>query len=229
MRRVPLVVVFVAAMLVVTATVASADTPSTSASSSTISSVSTSTCSPLKPPGGTAGLYGLCVAFCTQVDCPVEACTAGNAGTARILAQYNALKRAGDPAMPCGMIVEPPPGSCWTAAELAVIGVSYSPNIVNEFWNVYGTFSSYALVENRVVTNEFPYGAYMVASVDISDFFIECRYFNANFAPGSPEPTLRFQAITMEQAIAAQAEIDAHIQSLRAAGVPVVCVGNQCP
>ena len=78
-------------MLVATATVGSADTPS----NYDIASSSPGSCSALKQPGGTPGLYGLCVTFSTTVACAVAECTAGTAST---LAKYNAKKKATDPA-----------------------------------------------------------------------------------------------------------------------------------
>jgi len=189
-------------------------------------------CADLKAPGVTAGLYGLCVAYCEAVDCPnvsegakklAAACKPADRG---ILANYNRLRKQTDPQMPCVKTECP----CWTQAELAAVGTSYNPHLVDWFANGTGDFFSDAVVENRVATNEFPYGAFQVAQADkFSDGTTTCSYFNADFAPGAPAPTIRVESITSAEVTICRTQIDAHVSELQAAGVPVNCAGNLCP
>jgi hypothetical protein len=100
--------------------------------------------------GGTKGLYGLCVAFCSargqSVDLNDIASLKAAAPDISILREYNILKRRGDPEMPCfqsdtppddgssggddpGGSEPPPPTSCpcWTGDELASIDGDLPP------------------------------------------------------------------------------------------------------
>ena len=201
MRRIRLMVALVAAMLVATATMASAAPSDEGVARASV-------CSALKQPGVTAGLYGLCTAFCTT-----------NPGTASVLANYNAKKKASDPAMPC---VPQSAHPCWSAAEIAAIGVTYSPHTVDLLEHAVDVFRSIGLAEIRVATDELPYGAFLVAQLDTDGETFECRYFDSNFAPGSPAPTIRALTITEEQWMAALTEIYAQVQRLRDAGVVVI-------
>ena len=65
--------------------------------------------------GGTAGLYGLCVAYCEAQDLDIvgDKETPNN----KILDNYRKKMQAGDPDMPCVKV----PCPCWTDAELANI------------------------------------------------------------------------------------------------------------
>jgi hypothetical protein len=116
---------------------------------------------------------------------------------------------------------------CWSTAEIGAIGLSYTPNQVDYLPNSFPTFSTFALVENRIATDEFPYGAFQVAQIDFSDVN-ECRYFNADFIPGAPEPLIRVLEVTESEAAACKADIDAQRDFLITSGVDVVCAGNLC-
>lgn len=177
-------------------------------------------CDGLKEDGVTPGLYGLCVAYCEAIDADPN----GDPPSRAILDAYNRKKTDSDPAMPC---VKPPGCPCWSETELGAIGLSYTPNLVNYFPNIFPTFSTFALVENRVVTDEFPFGAFQVAQIDFSDVNV-CRYFNADFAPNLPPPIIRVQEVTDSEAEACKAEIDTQLEFLVTNGVDVICAGNQC-
>lgn len=68
--------------------------------------------------GGTPGLYGLCVAYCEAQD--LDMVEDKGPPNTKILANYRKKMRAGDPDMPCLQV----PCPCWSAAQLANIGVS---------------------------------------------------------------------------------------------------------
>lgn len=86
-----------------------------------------SVCDPLTADGVSAGLYGLCVAFCeaqdfatadvllTQTDLEE---LQNELPSGRILDHYNDMKQASDPGMPCIVEAECP---CWTQQELESI------------------------------------------------------------------------------------------------------------
>jgi hypothetical protein len=192
-------------------------------------------CAPLKAPGVTSGLYGLCVAYCEALDCPNV--TAGATALRRgckppdkgVLANYNRLRKASDPQMPCIKSGCP----CWTQNELSPIGMSYTPHVVDLFRDEFGGTSDLALVENRVATDAFPYGAFQVAEVDqFADGTFVCRYFNADFAPdpNPPTPIIRVQeGISSADANVCRAQIEKQVTVLQSDGIPVTCTGNACP
>jgi hypothetical protein len=190
-----------------------------------------SVCEALSAPGVTPGLEGLCNAYCKKLDCP-EA-SAGFAALSEqckapkrsVLEDYNKLKKPSDPPMPCVQLSCP----CWTQAEVSAIGFLWVPHVVDLFPNVFEAYWQRSLVENRLATDEFPFGAFAVAEVfSFVDTGPECHYFLADFAPGQPEPTIRVQSITPEEADSCAAMIDAQVTSLTDAGVPVLCSGNDC-
>lgn len=188
-------------------------------------------CDPLKAPGMTVGLYGLCVAYCEAVDCPsvtegakklAAACKPADRG---ILANYNRLRKPTDPQMPCVKTKCP----CWTQPELSVIGTSYTPNTVDLFRDDIQGNSSLALVENRTATDSFPYGAFQLAEIDQpANSTPVCRYFNADFAPNAPAPIFRVQEISTAEAGICEAQINGQVEDLLNEGVPVVCTGSAC-
>lgn len=187
-------------------------------------------CEGLKAAGVTSGLYGLCVSYCEALDCPdpsvgpKKLSAQCRAQSPTILEAYKQRKTAADPAMPC---VKPPGCPCWSAAEIAPIGLTYTPNEVANFPNSFPSYSTFALVENRTATNEFPYGAYQLVQIDFSDVNV-CRYFNADFAPGAPAPVIRVQEVTNSEAAACKVEIDDQLKHLNTSGVNVICAGNLC-
>jgi len=63
--------------------------------------------------GGTAGLYGLCVAYCEAQD--LDLVGDKDAPNNKILANYRKKMQAGDPDMPCIQV----PCPCWSAEQLA--------------------------------------------------------------------------------------------------------------
>jgi hypothetical protein len=84
-------------------------------------------CNPLRE--ATAGLYGLCVAFCEAHDADLVDPSALRRPDLKILENYDRKRREGDPPMPC--LIQPPEddgptGSdpvsgtcpCWTAVQL---------------------------------------------------------------------------------------------------------------
>jgi hypothetical protein len=190
-------------------------------------------CAPLKAPGVTDGLYGLCVSYCVALDCPdvskgakklAAACEAPDRG---LLTNYNKLRRPSDPTMPCVKSGCP----CWTQSELSQIGRSYTPHLVDEFLNEFsGSYSSIALVENRVATDSFPYGAYQLAQTDKNaDGTALCYYFKAEFQPGASDPIIRVQEISTADANICQAQIEDQVTALERDGIDVKCSGNLCP
>ena len=190
-------------------------------------------CDPLKAPGTTSGLLGICVAYCQALQCPNASAGATamskqcKAADPTLLATYNKLKKAGDPAMPC---VQPPTTCpCWTQQEIANVGFAFTPHLVDLFPNVFDAYSSTALVENRVATDSFPYGGYQVVQVDQTAVSNTCYYFNFDFAPGAPEGIVRVQTISQAEASSCLASIDAQVSLLQTSGVQVTCTGNQCP
>lgn len=190
------------------------------------------TCDGLKAPGVTAGLHGLCVAYCEALNCPDATAGAAalssqcRAASPTVLANYDKSRKPSDPAMPC--VAPPPACPCWSAGELTAVGRSYSPHLVDWFRNVFSAYESSALVENREVTNQFPYGAFTVAQATDTDSADSCSYFYADFAPNAPAPTIRVQAVTQPQLDSCKAEIAVQVQALRADGVYVPCTGNNC-
>jgi len=61
-------------------------------------------CDSLK--GATPGLYGLCVAYCEGTDSPEDLTTEEKIASlprpsTKLLANYNRMRKAGDPQMPC--------------------------------------------------------------------------------------------------------------------------------
>lgn len=189
-------------------------------------------CDSLKAPGVTPGLHGLCVAYCEALNCPDA--TAGatalsskcRAASPTVLANYNKSRKPSDPAMPC---VKPPGCPCWSASELRAVGRSYSPQNLVWFRDLFpGAYESSALVENRIATDEFPYGGYALAQIDDTATTDECRYFYADFAPNAPAPTIRVQAVTQMEIDSCKAEIGGQVQALGADGIFVQCLGNNC-
>lgn len=187
-------------------------------------------CDGLQTDGVTSGLYGLCVAYCEALDSPDPGVGPGElsaqcrAPSPTVLEAHNKKKTDADLEMPC---VQQPACPCWSAAEIGAIGLTYTPNIVNYFPNSFPSFSTFSLVENRVATDEFPFGAFQLAQVDFSDVNV-CRYFNSDFAPGAPTPIIRVQEVTNSEAAACEVEIDAQLEFLITSGVDVVCAGNLC-
>jgi hypothetical protein len=192
----------------------------------------TGVCDGLKAPGTTRGLFGLCNAYCVALACPDATSGAAalsaqcKSASPQLLADYNRLKTATDPAMPC---VKPPPGCpCWSATELAGVGRSFSPHIVELFPNVAGDSETIALVENRYSLDQFVYGAYTLAQVNDTSTNDQCVFLYADFAPGAPPPTIRVQNITQSQASTCKAAIRGQVLALGREGVSVRCIGNNC-
>ena len=75
-------------------------------------------CSPLKAPGVTKGLFGLCVAYCEA-----------GASSEQVLINYNKKKKESDPEMPCLDEQEPTLDcACWNTLTADEIGVDFSPS-----------------------------------------------------------------------------------------------------
>lgn len=206
----------------------SSGSTSRSESSQQVAQANQGVCDGLKAPGVTAGLHGLCVAYCEALNCPDASAGATalsaqcRAASPTLVANYDKTRKTSDPAMPC---VKPPSCPCWTAGELTAVGRSYSPQNLVWFRNLFSANESSALVENRYPAD---FGAFVLAQIDDTATTDECRYFNADFAPGAPAPTIRVQAVTQKDIDACKAEIAGQVQALRADGVFVQCVGNNC-
>jgi hypothetical protein len=196
-------------------------------------------CDTLKGSGITPGLLGLCVAYCQALNCPDASAGAAamsaqcKTADSQLLANYNKLKMASDPGMPC---VQPPSTCpCWTGPEIAKVGFAFTPHLVDLFSNVFSSstisVSSLALVENRYpATDDFPYGAYQVAEVDQnSQAGDRCFYAHADFAPGAPQPTVRSLPISPGEVNACRVSVNAQVGLLRTSGVQMTCSGNACP
>jgi hypothetical protein len=67
--------------------------------------------------GATAGLYGLCLAYCESMDCELidDAVQCDGVADPVLLDNYNRRKQAGDLEMPCFV---PGPCPCWTENEV---------------------------------------------------------------------------------------------------------------
>ena len=119
--------------------------------------------------GGTAGLYGLCVAYCEAQDMDIvgDKETPNN----KILANYRKKMQAGDPDMPCVKV----PCPCWSDAELA--------NITNSG----GMLSCGNTDTTALIRDSSPI---QFASVDTSSLL--CRFTDTTI---SPVTSVRFRDI----------------------------------
>ena len=170
-------------------------------------------CDPLKADGVTAGLYGLCVAFCEAQDhaaishpiteAELEVLAAA-APSGRLLANYNKKKSETDPPMPCVVVEEPCP--CWEANKLS----NTRPPSMNEDFNfanacgneaIFG--DGFALIEN------FQSGSFN-DGFQVGTFGNDCFVFNSNENPDLPSPVLL--EVTEEEASACRGSIIAHAQ-----------------
>ncbi len=191
-------------------------------------------CDVLEAPGVTQGLLPLCEKYCKkEIRCPAS--SAGAKAMSRRckppkqkwLDQYNALRTPTDPPMPC---VKSPECPCWTQDEIASIGRNnWLPHLLESFVDMDEFSTQLALVENRLATDTFPFGAFELAEVVFfSASGHECHYFNSDFAPGAPEEIIRVQSISEEDAAICQASIEEQIGALAADGIEVSCSGNGC-
>lgn len=125
--------------------------------------------------GGTAGLYGLCVAYCEAQD--LDSFDKGPPNT-KILANYNKKKLATDPEMPCLQV----PCPCWSDAEFASISAdgmaAACPSATNKL----------QIIDNAPKTH--------FAEADITAGSERCRYIDLNTVP----PTIRSFSITAPEA-----------------------------
>jgi hypothetical protein len=140
-------------------------------------------CNVLQASGITAGLYGLCVAYCEAQDLDSFDKSPPNP---KILANYNKRKQASDPAMPCVKPVCP----CWTASEMASItdggagACLTGPN-------------KRQIIDNTALPH--------FAEADTTAGGEACRYIDRTISPA----TIRSFAITPAEAQACYAEVEA--------------------
>ena len=100
--------------------------------------------------GGTAGLYGLCVAFCEAQDCEatldeatgqIQLAPSCKTSSISLLQKYNDRKLSNDPNMPC-MTVAANDCQCWTGDELyglASFNTTYCKESLPSNWALIGT------------------------------------------------------------------------------------------
>ena len=134
--------------------------------------------------GGTAGLYGLCVAYCEAQDLDLvgDKETPNN----KILANYRKKMQPGDPDMPCLKV----PCPCWTDTELAAITNSSGAG------DVVSCVSTASSAQIRNITN------LQFAVIDTGRVPALCRYTDTKVTP----PTSR--RFTVDDAAAAQSCYD---------------------
>jgi hypothetical protein len=220
-----LVVAVLAVLLMVASASAQAQTPDSTPPTNE------GVCSGLRADGVTPALFGLCVSYCETLDCDVQQGQSPQCRVAgeAILKRYNVLRSATDPTMPC---IQQAACPCWSAQEVGAIGFSWYPNnIVDWFPNDFpGAYSTYSLVENRLVTDQQPYGAYQVAGVMYwVETGPECSYFHYDAQTYPDGYIVRSQPISVPEADACKAQLDQQLDSLQSSGVPVKCTGNLCP
>jgi hypothetical protein len=207
------------------------DEPARDVAQATSTSAQRGLCESLKASGVTPGLYGLCVAYCEALNCPdttagverpAAVCEAPDPG---ILRSYNKKKSQTDPTMPC---VQQNLCPCWNAEELAGVGFSFTPHSLELFWNRSVDIEALRLAENRVATDDSPYGGFTSVSVDDTNTADNCTYFYADLAPNAPSPIIRVQDITQAQADMCKAQIEQQLRTVEDAGTIVTCSGNVC-
>lgn len=133
--------------------------------------------------GGTPGLYGLCVAYCEAQDLDSFD---KNPPNARILANYNKKKLAGDPDMPCIQV----PCPCWSDAELASISADGMAAACPR------TDTKSQIIDNAARTK--------FAEADIKAGAERCRYIDLNTDPR----TIRSFTITPEEAQSCYVQVE---------------------
>lgn len=139
--------------------------------------------------GGTAGLYGLCVAYCEAQD--LDSFDKGPPNV-RILANYNKKKLAGDPDMPCIQV----PCPCWSAAEFGSITADGMAAACSRATN------KIQIIDNAPRTH--------FAEGDTSNGGERCRYINLNTLP----PTVRSFSITAPEAQSCYSQVTTACNSL---------------
>lgn len=197
-------------------------------SSSTLQEPNRNICNPLKAPGITSGLYGLCVAACEALDCTTDPInpTANHPQcekpSSKIIERYNKMKKSTDPEMPC---VVPPPTACpcWSQQELNQVGVTWlgDPSQYMPLWNqIYD--ASYGLWEYYT-------SGYHGAGVS---YLPEpgCHYFHYDaYDPVFSNPVVRVMQVSQQVAQACQAQVSSQIDYLRnVMGLTVTCLGDAC-
>ncbi|MDI1484133.1 hypothetical protein [Polyangium sp. y55x31] len=195
--------------------------PNVSRAESSSKNATFAVCDVLSTPDVTPGLHGLCVTYCEALDC--DAKTTGPCETMgpQLLTQYDALREATDPPMPC---IAEDACPCWLPGELAAIGTTWTPNLVNVFPQAFDGLSTIALAETRMTV---PSDAFQIALVDIPTGRAPvCSYFFSDAAEGITES--RDLTITDAQARTCHAEITERYFALLGLGVPVTCEGNLC-
>jgi hypothetical protein len=199
------------------------------------SPVNDNVCAPLKAPGVTRALYGLCVGYCGAMACgdgrghshrrrgDEHECRAPNP---RVLEIYNQTKAATDPDMPCVR----PTCPCWNPSEIASVGQSFP-----------GSSTSLALVSDATTTitdlqesasdaatASFAEAAVVTSIADVTT--TTCQYLNisVDLATGATSGTVNVQEITPTQGLTCQAQVASQVTRLRRRGISVPCSGNLC-
>ena len=169
-------------------------------------------CDPLKADGVTAGLYGLCVAFCEAQDhaaishpvteAELEALAAA-APSGRLLAKYNKKKSETDPPMPCVVVEEPCP--CWEADKLA----NARPPSMNEDLNFPNACDNFGDDRELTLIENFESGSFN-NGFQFATFGNACFVFNGTGDANLP-PTVSLE-VTEEELSACASSIIAHAQ-----------------
>lgn len=141
-------------------------------------------CNALQAPGISAGLYGLCVAYCEAQDLNSFDKEPPNT---KILDNYNKRKQATDPAMPCVKV----PCPCWSNEEMASISGDATAAVCN------GSSNKLQIIDIA------PKSHFAEANANAGQE--RCRYIDLNTSP----ITLRNFAITPEQALSCLADVQA--------------------
>lgn len=125
---------------------------------STATAGSESVCDPLKAEGVTKGLYGMCVSFCeggeyASHEAPLTEdelqALAEKAPSGAILRNYNRMKQASDPDMPCIVSAEDDPCPCWSPGELREVSDGVSPDHVAIDYGCNATATSIQVFEGQ--------------------------------------------------------------------------------
>lgn len=171
-------------------------------------------CDVLKADGVTKGLYGLCVSFCeahdfAEVETPLTEeevlALASDGASGRILRNYNKLKKADDPEMPCIVPKQDSLCPCFTEAELlAVEGVNDATQEqvlfrCDEFVSPDPANSISIVSKDERALNYTPLsGGSVFQAVDALNSMQhrECRYFNNYVVPAE---YLRIDDLTEEE------------------------------
>ncbi|MDI1449635.1 hypothetical protein [Polyangium sp. 6x1] len=182
-------------------------------------------CDALQDPSVTPGLHGLCLTYCEALDCdhPAEAHDSCETAGVQILADYEKLREGTTaPAMPC---IDSDVCPCWSAAEIAAIGATWTPSTAELISQTAVDWSLTALYE---VGTGVSVDAFQIALVEIPAWTAPvCSYFSTDGTEGSVES--RDLTITQAQAQTCKTQLLEQYAALLALGASVGCEGDPCP